>query len=168
MKSINILPIFIGFVLMGCANGEVKEYDNNGALVEVRNYKDNKLHGKNIMFQGMDTFSISYYNEGIIQSDRFFYEGNLLKAEHKYVNGKKNGIGIVYHKNGQVKIKANYDGGWQQGLEECFYKTGVLKFYGQYFNDAKHGQWKYYDDKGKLTNEEEWDKGMLISEKEYD
>src|SRR5438132_1047647 len=43
-----------------------------------------------------------------------------------------------------------------------YYENGKLKIEGWYSNDEKSGEWKYYDEKGKLVNTEKYAKGKLV------
>ncbi len=42
-----------------------------------------------------------------------------------------------------------------------YYETGKLKISGQYMNDQKSGDWKYYDDKGGMAKLEHYVNGQV-------
>lgn len=43
-----------------------------------------------------------------------------------------------------------------------YYQNGKVKISGIYKNDEKHGTWKYFDEKGTLIKEEEYQEGKLV------
>jgi len=50
----------------------------------------------------------------------------------------------------------------KEGPYFLYYETGKLKISGQYKMDKKEGDWKYYDEKGKLTKTEKYAAGELV------
>lgn len=64
--------------------------------------------------------------------------GFLIKAI--YEQGKREGISITYHENGQLSLKANYK------------------------NDQPNGLWEWYDKNGRLTYKASYKEGKRISE----
>lgn len=102
------------------------------------------------------------------------YEGTVMgkKIEYDVVNGRKNGIFVIYNENGNVetigymKDEMNY-GEWKyyypNGVLESigifkddkadstwnwYYMTGTVKQTGVFSDGKKNGEWKYYDDFG--------------------
>ncbi|MFO7526109.1 MAG: hypothetical protein R6W68_11725 [Ignavibacteriaceae bacterium] len=102
------------------------------------------------------------------------YEGKVMgkKIEFDVVDGKKNGIFVIYNQNGNVETigyienEKNY-GEWKyyypNGVLESvgkfredkpdsvwnwYYMTGTVKQTGEFSGGKKHGEWKYYDDFG--------------------
>ena len=43
-----------------------------------------------------------------------------------------------------------------------YYESGKIKISGEYKDDEKSGTWKYYDEKGTLTNTEKYANGKLV------
>ena len=71
---------------------------------------------------------------------------------------------IAYHKNGNVRLIANYDKGIVSGNFTKFYEKGKISesgFYGSGFK--KDGVWTYFNENGKLTKTEIYEKGELIT-----
>lgn len=46
-----------------------------------------------------------------------------------------------------------------------YYESGKIKISGNYKNDEKHGEWKYFNAEGSLIKTEEYEKGKLINSK---
>jgi len=53
---------------------------------------------------------------------------NILIFEGEYINGKKNGRGKEYYKNGKLKFEGEYINGKKNGRGKEYYKTGKLQF----------------------------------------
>jgi antitoxin component YwqK of YwqJK toxin-antitoxin module len=102
------------------------------------------------------------------------YEGEVMKKKIEYdvVDGRRNGIFVIYNENGNVetigymKDEKNY-GEWKyyypNGVLESigifkddmadsvwnwYYMTGTVKQTGEFSEGKKNGEWKYYDDFG--------------------
>lgn len=43
-----------------------------------------------------------------------------------------------------------------------YYESGKLKISGQYRDNLKHGEWKYFDERGTQTKTEKYESGRLI------
>lgn len=121
--------------------------------------------------------------DGILFSDSLatepftgHYKGKVFgkTIEYDVINGKQNGIFVLYHENGNIEtlgyMKENKNHGeWKyyfsNGLIESqgifnedqpdslwnwYYMTGTLMQEGKFSNGKKEGEWKYYDEFGNL------------------
>ena len=70
----------------------------------------------------------------------------------------------AYYKNGQLQADLPLDEfGQYHGTGKFYYQNGSLQSSGNYLHGIKTGQWKVYDEKGKLTSTDEFDKnGQVI------
>ncbi|MFT4602845.1 MAG: antitoxin component YwqK of YwqJK toxin-antitoxin module, partial [Arenicella sp.] len=74
-----------------------------------------------------------------------------LKEETNYVNGKKEGRSIQYHKDGKIKMDGNFIKGKKDGKFEWYQGKSVLSQIEHYSKGQKNGLFeKYYDD-GKVS-----------------
>ena len=117
-------------------NGKCNEYNENGTLSAVAEWKDGLQHGASI-----------------------FYDLNgkvLSKGEFK--KGAKTGRWTSFGENGKVSAEVNYsykdDMGFLEGPATYYHSNGILQATGQYVNKCKEGLWKYYDENGKIASEE--------------
>jgi len=67
--------------------------------------------------------------------------------------------------NGKLKyyneMRRNAAGKWMKnGIGRAYYDHGVLEREGTYKDDVRVGQWKYYDQEGKLNRTEERGDGV--------
>ena len=83
-------------------HGWYKAYNENGILVSLQNYYEDKLNGK----------WVKYYSDGQIE-----IKGN-------YKNGYKDGKWVEYNSNGNVSKKyCYYDGHMQNDMSRCENKS---------------------------------------------
>jgi antitoxin component YwqK of YwqJK toxin-antitoxin module len=72
-----------------------------------------------------------------------------------------------YYKNGQLQADLPLDSyGQYHGTGKFFYEDGSLQSTGNYTNGFKTGEWKVYDEKGKVTATDSYDSnGNIIPQK---
>ena len=74
----------------------------------------------------------------------------ILKAEHHYAHGIRDGISRLYYTTGELMTEWIYHNGKRHGPSLGYFKTGRLKDKGMYQNDLLEGAvLKYYPD-GKI------------------
>ncbi len=129
----------------GKLNGFMKVYNSSGELKSIGNYKNDTEHGSFIEYD-------DYGNKN---------------EEYSMLNGLKNGEYKLYE-DGRISSSMSYKDDKLYGkYVEFIYdsKTGVLNFKmtGEYFDDAKNGQWKlvqYKDEKEHVLAYENYDGGI--------
>ena len=67
---------------------------------------------------------------------------NNLIFEGQFLNGKKNGKGKEYDKDGNMIFEGEYLNGLKNGKGKEYYKYGKLKFEGNYLNVKNNGKGK--------------------------
>ncbi len=142
----------------GKLQGFLKEYDENGVLINTTKFdQDVKLA------------------EGIIDSLareqgiwKYFYETGELKAQGKYIDGKKvdewkyyfrngqleqtgfykkdipNGKWTWYHENAKLHREELYKNGLEDGSSTEYDRLGYLVLSGKYVEGKRVGDWFYY------------------------
>jgi|GEM_PF-1425011 len=113
----------------GLLDGMYKQYDSNGSLYAVVEYKDGKAEGRTKLYypngQVMrEVNSVNDKNEGIAKE---FYECGKLKSEINYRDDLQNGITKRYYKNGKLMAEEFYINGKKEGISKEFFKNGKLK-----------------------------------------
>jgi antitoxin component YwqK of YwqJK toxin-antitoxin module len=70
-------------------NGRFKRYDDKGNLVEETDYKNDKIHGYQKIYDNQKRLciSISYY-QGLKHGETVQYINGLIKDYYLYVSGK--------------------------------------------------------------------------------
>ena len=105
---------------------------------------------------------------------RYYYPSGKLKAIGFYKKGKKNGVFKTYNEeDGTLFLEQYYTTGLEDDLIRCvfYYKNGNVEKEGTAYernNWEITGEWKYYDEQGKLKRIEIFDKNDLLETKEYD
>lgn len=105
---------------------------------------------------------------------RYYYPSGKLKAIGFYKKGKKNGVFKTYNEeDGTLFLEQYYITGLEDDLIRCvfYYKNGNVEKEGTAYernNWEITGEWKYYDEQGKLKRIEIFDKNDLIERKEFD
>ena len=132
-KANFIGPIF-NYFLNYQKNNTNKHQDNQNGTNKKENYNDET------------NYKDSKKENGIIKNENSDY----YKGEEK--NGKRQGKGIEYYKNGGIK----YDGDWNNDLPEgngkLIEKDGDY-YIGEFKNGLKHGKGKEYKKSGDLIYE---------------
>ncbi len=130
------------------------------------------------------------YRKGEIDGiySEYYEDDGKIKLKAKYVEGKKNGFYLKYHRNGNLKEKKSYewnkeegnDSVWHengsmnnvthyhQGIREGkysgWYINGVLSDSGNYVNDSLEGFYYRYFESGKLKSLITYRKGSYEGE----
>ena len=105
---------------------------------------------------------------------RYYYPSGKLKAIGFYKKGKKSGVFKTYNEeDGTLFLEQYYTTGLEDDLIRCvfYYKNGNVEKEGTAYERNKWeitGEWKYYDEQGKLKRIEIFDKNDLIERKEFD
>ena len=115
----------------------------------------------------------SYDSEGKVQSITTYLEGKkqgvellfdnsgYVATKASYHDDQLNGEYLVY-KRRSITERKNYSGGVLDGLQQKFYVDGTVMEESNYVNGKIHGVARWYDQDGNLTIEYEYDMGKLI------
>ena len=98
------------------ANGQYhntySEYNSNGVLCEMLNYKYGEYEGKSLKY----------------------YANNILKSEEYYSNGELNGKCKYYYPNGLIEKELNYKWGYLHGKAMHYTNNGALTLTQTYYS----------------------------------
>lgn len=127
--------------------------------------------------------------EGRRQGDCTVYfdlEKTRVSAVIPYLDGLKEGVEILYHDNGNVKLETLYRqdirngeqreyassgyldratpyvDNWEEGMAYSYYPDGTVASEMPYANGKKHGEWKTYYPSGALKSEETYENGQRV------
>jgi antitoxin component YwqK of YwqJK toxin-antitoxin module len=128
--------------------GEVKEYDEQGHLIEIASYEKGKKHGTSVRFQFLETkgtptiqFQESYREDLLMQGTYFDREGKLLSSIDK-----GNGFQTVFKEN-HLFARLEYRDGLPCGKVEFFRSNGTLsKLYFVKEGKKEGEEWEYFPD----------------------
>jgi len=137
MKNL-LLLFFCGIMLLSCKSKPINQkIDKKKEGLWVDNYEQDSTTYKSFEY---------YKNDQPVKKWKSYINGKIYKTE-KY----KNGICIVryYYENGKLQSKG-----------KTKIEVNAVETHWFYFGD-----WKFYSDKGKLTEIKKYNNGDLISEK---
>ena len=122
-----------------------------GQLVESGNYKNGNKDGIWLIYSG--TFlsqKIPYKNGKKEGKGLGYYEDGNLKSELNFKNNKKEGKGLGYYKDGNLKSKLNFKNNKKEGVFKYFYPSGILSEIINFKNDLMTGTHKLYHKNGNI------------------
>ena len=103
------------------------------------------------------TFAFGETMKDLVKRDGIYYKkfstvpftGTVKGLEQgKFRNGKKQGLWVAYHPNGQLWAKEAYRNGKRNGHWVGYYPSGRLMFKGTYKDERKEGSWVWYNKDG--------------------
>jgi antitoxin component YwqK of YwqJK toxin-antitoxin module/tetratricopeptide (TPR) repeat protein len=110
-------------------HGEVIVPNPNGKdILSKQNFKNDVRHGQS----------------------QSFYLGTRLSFSGEYFNGRRNGLFVEYHPNGQKSVESTYTHGQLNGLYSEYRWNGNLSFAANYKDGILDGEATYYHPDGSL------------------
>jgi len=82
------------------------------------------------------------------------YSNGQVRIEGKMENGKRVGVWKSYYENGALWSTGMYVDGKRQGLGVVLYNNGKKYMEGEYLDDHRAGKWFFYNERGELIKEE--------------
>ena len=168
-------------------NGAVMHsgYYQDGMLTTYKNYYENGQVERE--FKSLDYFRyqmILYYDDGKVRSDITYYSGSEEITKEYYPSGKpefleeyankcdyllyrqfyfdngnlQNDMQLSDKKKKKYSVKEYFENGKVQ-------TEGIMQYYEEIDNYMKEGDWKVYDESGKLIAIQEYVRGQLVEEK---
>ena len=100
--------------------------------------------------------TVNLKEPGIYQE---YHPNGQLKIEGlNNMYGNREGIWISFYEDGTKWSETFYSDGIKSGHSVTFFPNGSVRYVGEYQNDERIGTWKFYDDQGNLSNEENFSK----------
>ncbi len=166
----------------GKQHGLETTWHDNGKKRSEGNWINGKQHGLQTGWhENSVIFQLSWHennqkmSEGKYVNDKVhglwtFYRDNGQKSfEINYVNGKVHGKLVEWRIYGgwkdpvlDYKSVVNYKNDKLDGSFEHWHLNGQKEIEGNYVNGNEHGEWKYFDEQGKLEKTSAWDNGRLV------
>lgn len=140
-------------------------YNEYGALLQKKRFKDGKLEGMFLSYfptgESMVEFEIPYKANEINGKLTEYYANGQVFAEGELQNGKKTGVELKYHINNTVYSEINYKDGEANGSYKTFWIDKTPMEVGQTVDGYYHGPWKSYHRNGTLETEFNYDMGTI-------
>lgn len=90
------------------------------------------------------------YKNGNKDGIWLIYSGTFLSQKIPYKNGKKEGKGLGYYEDGNLKYELNFKNNKKEGVEKYFYPSGILSEIINFKNDLVTGTHKLYHENGNI------------------
>lgn len=171
-------PLYEISYVNGKKEGQLKKWSMNGVLLLLGTYKNDLKEGEWTEFSDIygQKLSFEVYSEGKILSSEKYFEDGKLKEKTSYINGKADGIKLIYSPEGKIISESPYSEGKLNGIQKNYYFTGELEstvpykmgildgesitYYkngnvyekGNYQNNTKVGIWHSYYNNGAINN----------------
>jgi len=92
----------------------------------------------------------------------WWHENGNKSMEENYKNGKRDGLETEWFENGQKELEANYKGGKQDGLETGWYENGQKEYNGNWKDAQQDGLWVFYNEDGTEKNRITFKDGEVV------
>jgi hypothetical protein len=164
---------------------EFKPVANGAYYFGTIEKKDSLFHRKVWFISQKTMFLDGWYKDESCKTEHgpffYFHHNGVLKRTGQFVDGKKDGVWLLYDEEGRLKDSSNYTSGFLKGISLGWNKNGYLSdssnFDGKgngtqvhwYDNGSvsvagymkqdtlKSGRWKYYHPNGTVMAIEEYD-----------
>jgi antitoxin component YwqK of YwqJK toxin-antitoxin module len=144
-------------------------YFPNGRKMAAGRYQDEKKDSTWQFFKEEDGVLVAEENykagrkSGISQS---FFEDGKVSEMITWIAGVRYGPWEQYYSDGKIRLKSAYLNDEKNGPFRTFYNSGQPMMTGAYAAGRMDGAWTYYDEKGKVTKKEIYNKGILLKKEE--
>lgn len=159
-----------------------KFYNEDGIKLTEIHYKGGKKHGVYRTFREGSLYEEAEFEADIKVNDaRFYYPTGELQKVVPFAEGKENGEGFEYDREGRVITLLAYKDGFLRRADQVnrydnagkkrgpwvsFHPNGVLAMEGYYMNDKKNGIFKKYDKRGDLISLVKYRDGEVVTDSE--
>lgn len=147
MKNYLIYIIFIS-VLLACADDSSTEADQEQTKSNRTQVKDDQVKSNRVGL--IDTIDYEY-QEWYPGRKQLKIDGMLDKQNRRH------GKWVFYSKVGDELSMTTYTHGLRQGFSIVKHPNGAIYYRGEYSQDKKVGLWTFYNEKGEVVNEINYD-----------
>lgn len=141
MKLFYLLPLFL---ITSCQSNSA---EGESDIPEIQTVSEEvSAETENQSSEQKSGMYIEKYPNGQVKM-----EGMLNKQN------ERNGLWISYYENGVKWSESYYEHGLLNGHSVTFFPNGKIRYVGEYINDEKVGEWKFYDEAGELSKTENFD-----------
>ncbi len=150
----------------GKENGDGYEYDTEGRIITLLEYKDGFLKKA----EQINRFDSRGKKRGIWMS---YHPNGILAEEGTYMNDKKNGIFKYFDRKGElINLEKYRDGELVVDTEESivldlkstYYEDGTVRSTGGYVDGKKEGTHRTYNEDGSILTGEVYKGGIKVGE----
>ena len=108
-----------------------------------------------------------YYRDGKQDGvTKGWYPNGQIKTMKKFDNGNRIGEWSAWFIGGNIKLKENYKDDKRHGIRTKWGNNGKKRWEMFYINGLKDGTWTFWDKNGNIIKEEIWLVGILCQSKD--
>lgn len=152
----------------GMKNGEGKEYDEDGNLIGIHDYRNNVL----INFQEINRYDENGLKQGVWRN---YYTNGKIETEQIFKDGMINGYLKKFSKVGElleaikyeegIMIDSNYIDKKTANIKNEYFDDGIIKYSGAFIGNKPVGIHREFDENGRVNRSRMYDTdGNLIGE----
>lgn len=157
-------------------------YNEAGEKVTEITYRNGKKHGPYRAYRNDVLYEEAEFdNEVKVGEVLYYYPTGELHKRIPFENGKEQGNGFEYDREGRIITLLSYREGFLRSADKVnrfdergkkrgpwvrFHPNGVLAYEGRFMNDLKNGIFKTYDKRGDLLTLEKYRDGQLVTDSE--
>lgn len=86
------------------------------------------------------------------------YKNGVVKMRGMKKNGKREGEWRSFYENGSPWSITNFKEGKKEGPTTTWYENEQMRYQGFYTNDVESGKWKFWNERGVVVQEADYDK----------
>jgi antitoxin component YwqK of YwqJK toxin-antitoxin module len=140
MKKILILLFAsLSTIIFSCGNPQNEEQTENGSSA----FEQEEIVARKI-------------NPGEMYHDITYYQNGQIKMEGNMIDEKKQGKWMSFYEDGMPWSETYFEDGISEGPTTAWHSSGIKYYVGNYKNGQRSGNWKFYNEDGKLEKEENY------------
>ncbi|MCQ2605708.1 MAG: hypothetical protein MJ204_04095 [Bacteroidales bacterium] len=151
---------------------QVSMYDASGELSAKGAYYAKKKNGLWQYYGEKDKVIMEEtYNHGMLDGKSVVYwqtQENQPMEIKNWKDSLKDGEWIWFYEDGKIRQKAKYKEDKLDGEFKVFFSDGLCHIDGKYSENVRDGLWQYFKEDGSLQIRIEYNKGKIVNEDEYE
>lgn len=113
---------------------------------------------------GKKVIETQYVNGKVDGVEILFFANGTIETKSEYKEGKFNGTMTSYFSNGNLKSTEIYVNDYKNGKSVYYYPFGGKEKEGNYENCFEVGKWIFWNEAGQKVSEKEYKMGELVKE----
>ncbi len=91
-----------------------------------------------------------------------YHENGALSIQGQILNGRKEGLWVSFHDNGNKQSESTYSNGVLHGKTATFHPNGQLMYLGYFKHGERDAVWAFYNENGTQLKEVIYDSGKEV------
>ena len=147
-------------------NGKIIRFNKVGRKTEELNALNNKLNGERIIYEANGDWIKGTYKNDVLHGPSYEHrhdeDGKIILVAGNYKNDFETGKWKWFNKDSVLIESVEYKNGKCNGKFFAYYPSGKIKEKAFLIDDEFDGKYYYFDENGKQTKMEVYQKGKLM------